>query len=118
MDKRTARACNACMFFTKISTFISIDVYRYITIFSIDTPNVESMTALVYNLQRFISLEETNISRLLRNSIFIIPRHTKSARVLCYTLRTLSVRPSVHPSALRFRALTLVLFDLFSSNFA
>ena len=30
----------------------------------------------------------------------------------------LSVRPSVCPSALRFRALTLVPFDLFSSNFA
>ena len=47
-----------------------------------------------------------------------IPRHTKSGRVLCYTLRTLSVRPSVCPPALRFRALTLVPFDLFSSNFA
>ena len=54
-------------------------------------------------------------------------RHTKSGGVLCYTLRTLSVRPSVRPSsvrpsvcpsALRFRALTLVHFDLFSSNFA
>ena len=32
----------------------------------------------------------------------------------CYTFRTLSVRPS----ALRFCALTLVPFDLFSSNFA
>ena len=73
----------------------------------------------------------------------IIPRHTKSGGLLCYTLRTLSVRPSsvrlsvrpsvrpsvrlsvrlsvrpsVCPSALRFHALTLVPFDLFSSNFA
>ena len=47
-----------------------------------------------------------------------IPRHTKSGGVLCYTLRTLSVRLSVHPSALCFCALTLVPFDLFSSNFA
>ena len=46
-------------------------------------------------------------------SIFI-PRYTKSGGVFCYTLRTLSVRPS----ALRFHALTLVPFDLFSSNFA
>ena len=49
-----------------------------------------------------------------------------SGGVLCYTLRNFSVRPSVClsvrlsvcPSALRFRALTLVHFDLFSSNFA
>ena len=54
-----------------------------------------------------------------------IPRHTKSGGVLCYTLRTVSVRPSIRPSsvhpsvclsALRFRALTLVTFDLFSST--
>ena len=53
--------------------------------------------------------------------------YTLGGGVLCYTLRTLSVRPFVHPSsiclslrpsALCFRALTLVPFDLFSSNFA
>ena len=57
----------------------------------------------------------------------IIPHHTKSGRVLCHTLRTLSVRPSVRrpsvrpasvrpvcvcPSALRFRALTFVSFEI------
>ena len=54
--------------------------------------------------------------------VLFIPHHTKSGGVLCYTLRIWSVCPSVrlsiHPSALRFRALTLVHFDLFSSNFA
>ena len=48
--------------------------------------------------------------------LFIIPRHAKSGVVFYYTLQTLC--PSVCPSALRFRALTLVPFDLFSSNFA
>ena len=50
--------------------------------------------------------------------LFFIPHHTKSGGVLCYTLRSLSFRPSVCLSALHFRALTLVPFDLFSSNFA
>ena len=32
-------------------------------------------------------------------SLFFIPHHTKSGGILCYTLRTLSVHPSVvHPS--------------------
>ena len=51
-------------------------------------------------------------------SVVFIPRHTKGGGVLCYTLRTLSACPSVCPSALRFRALTLVPFHLFSSDFA
>ena len=44
--------------------------------------------------------------------LIFIPRHTKSGGVLCYTLRTLSVCPSVvGPSVLRFRTQTLVPFD-------
>ena len=35
--------------------------------------------------------------------IFFIPRHTKSGRVLCYTLRTLSVRPSSARPSVRQR---------------
>ena len=51
--------------------------------------------------------------------LLFIPHHTKSGGVLCYTRQTLSVCPSiVRPSVLCFRALTLVPFDLFSSNFA
>ena len=62
---------------------------------------------------------------------FIIPRHTKKKtphkKVAGYyvipselwvSVRRPFVRPSVRPSALRFRALTLVPFDLFSWNFA
>ena len=48
-------------------------------------------------------------------SIFI-PRHKRSGRVLIYTIRTVWL--SGRPSALRFRTLTWVVFDRFSSNFA
>ena len=64
-----------------------------------------------------LPLPKKNFIGLPEKDVFFIPHHTKSGGVLCYTLRTLSVRPSVCPSALRFRALTLVPFDLFSSNF-
>ena len=56
------------------------------------------------------------LAQLWVPNIFV-PRHTKSDVVLCYTLRTFECL-SVCTSALRFRALNLVPFDLFSSNFA
>ena len=46
MHKRTARACDACMFSQRFQQ-LSISIYRDIFYRYIDTPNVESMTALV-----------------------------------------------------------------------
>ena len=52
----------------------------------------------------------TRPPRSLRDSVtFFIPRHLKKCGILCYTLQKcvrVSVRASVRPSALRFRALS------------
>ena len=72
------------------------------------------------NSEQFVKLEETRVpvdDRFFhRYFLFlvpvIIPRHLKKCGVLCYTLQKKfafecpSVRPSVRPSAFRFRALS------------
>ena len=58
--------------------------------------------------------------KIVQVSDFYTPPHNKWRGIMLYppNFECPSVRPSVCPSALRFRALTLVPFDLFSSNFA
>ena len=59
-----------------------------------------------------------NLNHLIGKVFLLYPATQKVAGIMLYLQKILSVRLSVRPSALRFRTLTWVVFDWFSSNFA
>ena len=84
--------------------------YRNMSINKIEMQKSENILKLTLGL-----VSPNILSQSYNATVFLYP-----TTQICYTLRKFweSVRSSVHPSALRFRTLTWVVFDWFSSNFA